>query len=51
VDSPIRKKCKCREKPAKGVKAPSLFETQADDIAELFDIRRRPARPGRQGGR
>ncbi len=38
VDSPIKRSCKCKEKAPKGVKVPSIFETQKKEIRALFDI-------------
>jgi hypothetical protein len=38
VDRPLRWACKCREKTPRGMKAPSLFETQKREIRVLFDI-------------
>ncbi len=38
IDTPLRKSCKCKEKPAKGRKVPSLFETQKKEIRAVFEI-------------
>lgn len=38
IDSPIRQGCVCKVKIPKGLKAPSLFETQWKEIKALFDI-------------
>lgn len=39
IDTPLRKSCKCVEATPKGVKVPSLFETQKKELNALFDIR------------
>jgi hypothetical protein len=38
VDTPIWQPCKCKEATPKGMKVPSLFETQKKEIMALFDI-------------
>ncbi|MBI5562198.1 MAG: hypothetical protein HY894_05005 [Deltaproteobacteria bacterium] len=38
VDGPLRKLCKAKEKTGKGVKVPSLLETQAKELRALFEI-------------
>lgn len=40
VDTPLRKLCKAKEKTAKGVKVPSVFETQRKELRVLFDIKK-----------
>ena len=38
IDKPLKKNCKAKEKTPKGVKVPSLFETQKKEVRALFDI-------------
>ncbi|MCL4872905.1 hypothetical protein KJ039_02370 [bacterium] len=38
IDTPLKKNCKAKEKVRKGVKVPSLYETQKKEIRALFDI-------------
>ncbi len=38
ADLPLKKNCKAKEKTAKGLKVPSLFETQKKELKALFDI-------------
>lgn len=38
VDLPLKKNCKAKEKTPKGLKIPSLFETQKKELKALFDI-------------
>ncbi|HBG45457.1 MAG TPA: hypothetical protein DDW94_00545 [Deltaproteobacteria bacterium] len=38
VDTPLKKNCKAKEKVQKGVKVPSLYETQRKEVHALFDI-------------
>lgn len=40
VDTPIRQLCKANEKTAKGVKAPSLLDTQMKELKLLFNIKK-----------
>lgn len=38
VDTPLWAPCKCKEATPRGMKIPSLFETQKKEIRALFDI-------------
>ena len=38
ADLPLKKNCKAKEKTPRGVKVPSLFETQKKELKALFDI-------------
>lgn len=38
LDTPLRKACKCKEATPRGVKVPSIFETQKKEIKAVFDI-------------
>lgn len=38
ADLPLKKNCKAKEKTPKGVRIPSLFETQKKELKALFDI-------------
>lgn len=38
IDTPLRKDCVCKEKAAKDICVPSLFETQKKEIRALFEM-------------
>jgi len=51
VDTPLWKPCKCKELTPRGMKVPSLFETQKKEIMALFDIHEKGSAVKRQGAK